>query len=1390
MAFSVNYMKTSLLAARELNLGQTALADAVQRLSSGLRINRAADDASGLGISEQIRSQAVGLGQSVRNANNAISMVQLTDSSLTQVGDKLLRMKELAVEGRNGSLSLAQRKAISDELAQLRDGINQLAERTTFNSNALLKNALGAASVGSFFDRTQLTEGALILNGLTVENLDVFSANVGDYAVSFSTPTAITNQKSRATTKLLGTEGSENSQAATVTGSGTAEAVLTLSGIFEPSDQIRFTVKGDNPDRTLVQTYTVTAENLTANNDGLSAVILGGSVQAHTNIASAMASQFNTANTLTSGDVDADNKFTKPNAVAAAGTVRFFGSYLGTPLAAVTVGAQTFNRQDQSRTIIPTIEDLGEGNRITLTVNGKSYGYVVASDSTTETVAEGLRQQLLRDYPSTAVRAGSILTVESDSGLTVAELGYRVHQPLDANAANHLASSVSAVASNTNAGRQITINDFDVIAGRRFSIAVGNPEEHVNFSLIAGTDDTRQTVAAKLAQRLGVFYGSGALAVSASNGTIQFASALGMGMSNIRLSVNDTVAGAENPKVRPAQGITSAVWGVGGRLDDGQYELFYRDDGTWEVLRDPVAGFVSTFNGSVLTTSPGNRVNVTLTGTPKPGDRIFFDIANGDPERDVNLRQNTGIAAGQDVSGVWNDSKVKVTATGDVLAAGNYRMAFDGSSWSVTSSPVNSSYNGSALENDPYLAFSRSSLSNYVYTGDTLTFNFTSGTGGTARIGRTSGFTAASQTYIANNGSSTSTSTVLRYNGVQWSKESGDGSIAWENNLDRTIGLSVPFNTIEVTTDGTPKEGDRLSVSYTAATYIFGARITNGFVSGALLANDINNDSVPISTAPTNEVFDSGATYVFTNVGNSISSWTSSDARASYDGSFLRYDGKEALTVQPARGDLALPPDDGDATSDLRNALAGDVITLTVNGAGAVTTKNYERTGITAIGFAVAGNLASGDYTLEYNGSTAGSNYTIKNRFGDAVATATYSAGWLTLDSGDRVELTLTGTPRVGDKVFFTLTPGNVITDRLVEGSNIGGLETSVSSQHRDRSDRVITIQQDDLAFGRSVEVALGGREYAVRVESTDTAASVANRLAGLIAQDYPNNTSANDSRELPAATRVTVSNNQITLQEPAKQGIDDISVTVRNIANPGVITLTAQANTGLVGKSQSLAIGEIAAGGSKTFHFDDFGISFALKNSRLVSANEDSFSAYVSPITSLAVGTLRQAATVQLGAGASSREQSEITGFKDVRLNGENRNVGAEKASFDNLSAAVKSIQATTEEALSAANFATIENFVQAVLDRVSAYRTGLGAQQARLESSIAGLEHVSENLLEMNSRITSTNHAADMARLTRIQIGQKAASAMLAQGNVLPDVILSMLKPQAAARAGAQLL
>ena len=151
MAFSLNHVQAAVNAKRELALGQSAMANAVERLSSGLRITKAADDAAAVGISEQIRSQVSGLGQSVRNANQVISMVQATDGSLTQVTDMLRRMKELATQARNGALSFDQKRALSDEISTLRAGINAMAEKATYNTNALLKNSLGSTIAATFY---------------------------------------------------------------------------------------------------------------------------------------------------------------------------------------------------------------------------------------------------------------------------------------------------------------------------------------------------------------------------------------------------------------------------------------------------------------------------------------------------------------------------------------------------------------------------------------------------------------------------------------------------------------------------------------------------------------------------------------------------------------------------------------------------------------------------------------------------------------------------------------------------------------------------------------------------------------------------------------------------------------------------------------------------------------------------------------------------------------------------------------------------------------------------------------------------------------------------------------------------------------------------------------
>src|SRR5690606_16047821 len=132
-------------AQRNLNVSGMAYAKSIEKLSSGLRINRAADDAAGLSISEQLRSQVRGVNQAIRNAQDGISMIQTAEGALNEVHAIIQRMRELSVQAGNDTLSAADRVAIGDELVQLRDEINGIAARTNFNGKALLDGSLATA---------------------------------------------------------------------------------------------------------------------------------------------------------------------------------------------------------------------------------------------------------------------------------------------------------------------------------------------------------------------------------------------------------------------------------------------------------------------------------------------------------------------------------------------------------------------------------------------------------------------------------------------------------------------------------------------------------------------------------------------------------------------------------------------------------------------------------------------------------------------------------------------------------------------------------------------------------------------------------------------------------------------------------------------------------------------------------------------------------------------------------------------------------------------------------------------------------------------------------------------------------------------------------------------
>jgi flagellin len=969
MASVINTNMASLYAQKNLSGAQNALSTSVERLSSGLRINRAKDDAAGLGISEKIKSQVTSLNQGLRNANDAISMVQTAEGSLSEVSSILQRMKELSVQARNDSLSTTQRSFISDELVALKNEINAIAERTTFNDLSLLKNALRTqVAVPAAADSTKLVNGASLLDGISVSNLAVKNTNAGTYTITTGTQAPIANQISEASGKFGGNEVD------TITLSTTATHWVA-------NDTITATIS-INGGETLEVTYTVTAEDL------LVSGTLGGSVEDATNDTAAAN---NIAKNLAAAiNVAAQEATGVPLAARAAGAVVYIGGASDSINLTTTVTdtstsgtatAGTSQIDNFVRVMTINTDDGVEGNKFTLTINGKEYSVVAgktqgdsSADIATD-VAAAFEALLQADYPGTADSAavtnlGTRVTFAAGAGLGVAEMSLRVSRLTDGEIVQNKLSVVSAPSLTTQAtARTITINDFDVVEGRKITVRVGNPDNYSEYSVIADADDTADSIATKLDALLDDNFTTTAPTAN----VITLTGANNLGMSNISVEFKEMVEGAQIA----ASSEVSA-------------KNHSQNDRTITINR--------------MDLSPGNVVSVTVGAK-----EYAVKVADGDDETDVAYK------------------------------------------------------------------------------------------------------------------------------------------------------LSELF-----------------SVDY----------------PGAVMA-------------PT----------------------------------------------EPAAGDILFN------SAIMRR---GDSVTIS---------------GLTF--------HASRDVTAE------------------EVAAA------FTILAADP-----TGANEPANKYGY-------FTGSLEESMDDGVLEA---------------IRQVDFA-------------------ADPAAADVSVRRA------------------------VSVSSNVITLAQGLELGLEDISVSVKTITDPGKITITANADTGIGGTSQSLDVGTIAAGSAKTFDFDNLGVSFTLNNSRSTTVNAASFEAFTPKVNTLAVeAAMDGEALFQVGAG--TRDNVVLDGFKDIRMTGQNKNVGAEKEVFDKVYETLTTISANTTESLSEANFATLENRIEDAITMVSDFRSYFGGQQNRIEFAIANIQAQSENLTAANSRIVDTDYAAETANLTKTQIMQQAATAMLAQANQMPNVILALLK------------
>ena len=243
MALSINTNVMSLNAQRNLSSSGEELATSLQRLSSGMRINSAKDDAAGLAISERFTTQIRGMDQAARNANDGISLSQTAEGAMGEIGNNLQRIRELAVQSRNATNSASDRAALNAEASQLKAEIDRVAGQTSFNGTRLLD--------GSFTNQA-FQVGAN--QGETISVSSIVNANstsLGSWnAVDLATSTGVAPSASGAT-------------AATATTSGTSGAFTTATS-SAASQSFTFAVGGLTifTKTTAASGETVTAANI------------------------------------------------------------------------------------------------------------------------------------------------------------------------------------------------------------------------------------------------------------------------------------------------------------------------------------------------------------------------------------------------------------------------------------------------------------------------------------------------------------------------------------------------------------------------------------------------------------------------------------------------------------------------------------------------------------------------------------------------------------------------------------------------------------------------------------------------------------------------------------------------------------------------------------------------------------------------------------------------------------------------------------------------------------------------------------------------------------------------------------------------------------------------
>ncbi len=472
----VQHNLTAMNSNRMLGMTSKAQAKSTEKLSSGYKINRAADDAAGLAISEKMRKQIRGLTQASANAQDGISAVQTAEGALTEVHDMLQRMNELSVKAGNGTMSESDRQSIQDEIDQLITEIDRVSETTKFNETYLLKGSgksKSAGEVSGHIGNTASSADKLVDGIVTGAKGNIFKGTLSsDDTIKLDAGTEDT-----ATITYLDEEGNRRTKDITFkAGSDTEKTAKNIADAI-------------NEDETLKKIFKATSN--ASGELSVESKLDGTETDSTKNIVTQIefASALNSAATRL-------NKF-DGNETTISAVGESYGIQIG-KLADVTgTAAGTASVQFTSD------DSLKDGNSIT--VNGKTYtfdtGKNASSDANTFKTLDDLKKLLGNDYEVDVQVVGTKVTTSYASSKVTDISEEEYVDTLSSTAgtvnfasisASHFADGLKVAQADTSNGVDIDYKDLKLVINIREVSKIDQEPDNMNFSLQVGADTTEE----------------------------------------------------------------------------------------------------------------------------------------------------------------------------------------------------------------------------------------------------------------------------------------------------------------------------------------------------------------------------------------------------------------------------------------------------------------------------------------------------------------------------------------------------------------------------------------------------------------------------------------------------------------------------------------------------------------------------------------------------------------------------------------------------------------------------------------------------------------------------------------------------------------------------------